>query len=155
MPELAVAWVERLIEAVAEIGRWHGAEGADCGQRARFRAAEGVIVAVVVDVLSFEATRQVDVFHEHVAQVGALTLTRVRAAATPAAEIARVVVTIAGILTPTRVVEHRAPPSETSACSRSRCRPTELPVQSVAGPRNTDLIQQPANHFARFVRADG
>jgi hypothetical protein len=71
MPELAVAWVERLIEAVAEIARGHGAEGADGGQRARFRAAEGVVVAVVVDVLSFEATRQVDVLHEHVARVHA------------------------------------------------------------------------------------
>jgi hypothetical protein len=32
---------------------------------------------VVVDVLSFEATRQVNVLHEHVARVGALTFTRV------------------------------------------------------------------------------
>jgi hypothetical protein len=30
-----------------------------------------------VDVLSFEAAGQVNVFHEHVARVGALTLTRV------------------------------------------------------------------------------
>jgi hypothetical protein len=29
-------------------------------------------VAVIVDVLSFEATRQVDVLHEHVARVHAL-----------------------------------------------------------------------------------
>jgi hypothetical protein len=71
VPELAVAWVERLIEAVAEIARRHGAEGADGGQRARFRAAESVVVAVVVDVLSFEAARQVDVLHEHVARVHA------------------------------------------------------------------------------------
>jgi len=35
-------------------------------------AAEGVIVAVIVDVLSFEATRQVDVLHEHVARIHAL-----------------------------------------------------------------------------------
>jgi len=71
MPKFTVTWVERLIEAVAEIARRHGAEGADGGQRARFRAAEGVVVAVVVDVLSFEATRQVDVLHEHVARVHA------------------------------------------------------------------------------------
>jgi hypothetical protein len=31
-------------------------------------------VAVIVDVLSFEATRQVDVLHEHVARVHALTV---------------------------------------------------------------------------------
>jgi hypothetical protein len=72
VPELTVAWVERPIEAVAEIARRHGAEGADGGQRARFGAAEGVAVAVVVDVLSVETTRQVDVLHEHVARVHAL-----------------------------------------------------------------------------------
>ena len=72
MPEFTVTWVERLIEAVAEIARGHGAECADGRQRARFGAAEGVIMAVVVNVLSFEATRQVDVLHEHVARVHAL-----------------------------------------------------------------------------------
>ena len=45
--------------------------GADGRQRARFSAAEGVIMAVVVDVLSFGATREVDVLHEHVARVHA------------------------------------------------------------------------------------
>ena len=40
MPELAVAWVERLIEAVAEIVRRHGAKRADGRQRARLGAAE-------------------------------------------------------------------------------------------------------------------
>jgi hypothetical protein len=40
----------------------------------------------------------------------------------------------ARVITPARV-EHRASPSDTSAFSRSRCRPTELPVQSVASPR--------------------
>ena len=49
--------VERLIEAVAEIACRHGAEGADGGQRASLRAAQGVVVAMVVDVLSFEAAR--------------------------------------------------------------------------------------------------
>ena len=77
MPELAVAWVERLIEAVPEIVRRHGAEGADGGQRARFRATQGVVAAVAVHVLSFEATRQVDVLHEHVARVHALPVARV------------------------------------------------------------------------------
>jgi hypothetical protein len=71
MPKFTVTWVERLIEAVAKIARRHGAEGADRGQRARFRAAEGVVVAVVVDVLSFEATRQANVLHEHVTRVHA------------------------------------------------------------------------------------
>jgi hypothetical protein len=72
MPEFTVTWVERLIEAVAEIAGWHGAECADGRQRSRFRAAEGVVVAVVMDVFSFESTRQVDVLHEHVARVHAL-----------------------------------------------------------------------------------
>jgi hypothetical protein len=58
--------------AVAEIARRHGAEGADGGQRARFRAAQGVVVAVIVNVFSFEAARQIDMFHEHVARVHTL-----------------------------------------------------------------------------------
>ncbi len=72
MPELTVAWIERLIEAVAEIVRRHRAKRADGRQRARLGAAERVVVAVIVDVLSFEATRQVNVLHEHVARVHAL-----------------------------------------------------------------------------------
>jgi hypothetical protein len=36
MPKFTVTWIERLVEGVAEIVRSHGAEGADCGQRARF-----------------------------------------------------------------------------------------------------------------------
>ena len=72
MPEFAVTWVERLIEVVAEIAGRHGAECADSRQRARFGAAEGVIMAVVVNVFPFEATRQVDMLHEHVARVHAL-----------------------------------------------------------------------------------
>ena len=77
MPKFTVTWVERLIEAVAKNARRDGAEGADGGQRARFRAAQGVVVAVVVDVLSFEATRQANVLHEHVARVDAIAFTRV------------------------------------------------------------------------------
>jgi len=74
VPELTVTWVERPVERVAEIVRRHGAERADGGQRARFGAAERVIAAVIVNVLSFEATRQADVLHEHVARVHALAV---------------------------------------------------------------------------------
>ena len=77
MPKFTVTWVERLIEAVSEIARGHGAERADGRQRARLGAAQCVIVAVVVDVLSFEATRQVDVLHEYIARVHALPVPRV------------------------------------------------------------------------------
>jgi hypothetical protein len=41
------------------------------------RSVEGIVVAAIVDVLSLKAAGQVDVLHEHVARVGALTLTRV------------------------------------------------------------------------------
>ena len=75
MPELTMTWVERLIEAVAEIVRRHGAKRADGRQRACLGAAERVVVAVIVDVLSFEATRQVDLLHEHVARVHAFPVT--------------------------------------------------------------------------------
>jgi hypothetical protein len=75
VPELPVTWVERPIEAVAEIVRRYGAERADGRQCARFGATEGVIVAVVVDVLSVEATRQVNVLHEHVARVHVFPVT--------------------------------------------------------------------------------
>ena len=74
MPELTVAWVERLIEAVAEIVRRHGAKRADRRQRARLGATERVVVAVIVDVRSFEATRQADVLHEHIARIHAFSV---------------------------------------------------------------------------------
>jgi len=113
MPEITVAWVERLIEAVAEIVRRYGAKRADRRQRARLGAAERVVVAVIVDVLSFEATRQVDVLHEHVARVHALSVTWIRTAAATAAEIARTAVAIPGIVAPSRIVtSHGAPPED-------------------------------------------
>ncbi len=74
MPQLAMPWVERAVECVVEIVGTYDAEGADGGQRARLRAAQRVIVIVVVDVLLFEAARQVDVLHEHVSRVHALTV---------------------------------------------------------------------------------
>jgi hypothetical protein len=74
MPELAVAWVERSIEPVAKIVHRDGAKRADGRQRASLGAAERVVVAVIVDVLSFEAARQVDVLHEHVARVHAFSV---------------------------------------------------------------------------------
>jgi hypothetical protein len=84
-------------------------------------------------MLSFESAGQVDVLHEHVARIHAVAVTWVGTAATAAAEIARVVVAIAGIVTPPSI-EHRAPPSDMPAFPLSRWRPTELPVQFVAGP---------------------
>lgn len=74
MPEFTVTWVERLIEAIAEIACRHGAEGADGGQRSGLGVAQGVVVTVVVHVLSFEAARQANVLHKHVTRVGALTV---------------------------------------------------------------------------------
>ena len=74
MPELTVARVERLIEAVAEIVRRYGAKRTDGRQRARLGTAERVVVAVIVDVLSFKAARQTDVMHEHVPRIQALAV---------------------------------------------------------------------------------
>jgi hypothetical protein len=139
MPQFAVARVERTVEGVAEVVGPDDAEGADRSQRARLGAAEGVVVAVIVDVFAFEATRQVDVFHEPVARVHALPVAPICTAAAAAAEVAGVVIAITRVVTPARI-EHRAPLSETSAFSRSRCRPTELPVQCIAGPRNQGFV---------------
>jgi hypothetical protein len=135
MPELAMTRIQGAVERMAEIVGGDDAEGADGSQRARLGAAEGVVVAVVVDVLSLEAARQIDVLHEHVPPGRPAPAHGVRAAAASAAEVARAIIALAWVVTPTRVV-HRPPPSETSAFSHSRCRPTELPVQFVAGPRN-------------------
>ena len=74
MPELTVAWVERLIEACPGDRAQARRETRRRCQRARLGAAQRVIVAVIVDVLSFEATRQVDVLHEHVARVHAFSV---------------------------------------------------------------------------------
>jgi hypothetical protein len=116
MPELTVAWVERLIEAIAEVVRRHGAKRADGRQRARLGAAERVVVAVIVDVLSFEATRQADVLHEHIARVHAFSVAWVRTAAATAAEIARTAVAIPWIVAPSGIVtSHGAPPEDAQA----------------------------------------
>jgi hypothetical protein len=64
-------------------------------------------------MFAIETTWQADVIHEHVARVGALPLARVGAAATPAAEVARLVVAFAWVVIPG--IEHRAPLSETPA----------------------------------------
>jgi hypothetical protein len=88
-----------------------------------------------VNVLAVQAAREIDVRHEHVARVHALPLAWVGAAATATAEIARTIIAIAGIISPTSVVEHEARPSNDSVF-RSRRRPTQAPIQSIAGPRN-------------------
>jgi len=70
-----------------------------------------VIVAVMVNVLSFEATRQVDVLHKHVARVHALSIAGIRTSTAAWAQVARVVLAIARIAAPSRiVVMHGAPP---------------------------------------------
>ena len=77
MPEFAVARVQRLVERVAEVVGRDDAEGAYRGQRAAFGAAERVVVVAELNVLPFEATRQVDAVHEHVARLHAFTFARV------------------------------------------------------------------------------
>ena len=70
-------------------------------------------MAVIVDVLSFEATRQADVLHEHIARVHAFSVAWVRTAAATAAEIARTAVAIPWIVAPSRIVtSHGAPPED-------------------------------------------
>jgi hypothetical protein len=55
----------------------------------------------MMDVFSFETARKVDVVHEHVARVCAFALARIGSAATPAAEIARAVIALAGVTSST------------------------------------------------------
>jgi hypothetical protein len=96
--------VERSIEPVAEIVHRHGAKRADGRQRACLGAAERVVVAVIVDVLSFEATRQADVLHEHVARVNALPIAWIGASTAASAQVTGVVVAIAWIVAPSGIV---------------------------------------------------
>jgi hypothetical protein len=111
MPELTVARVKRPIEAVAEIVRRHGAKRADGRQRARLGAAERVVVAVIMDVLAFEAARQVDVLHEDVARINALPIAWIGTSTAASAQVTRVVVAIARIVAPSGIVaSHDAPP---------------------------------------------
>jgi hypothetical protein len=67
VPQLAIAGVEGIVEFVAQVIRWHDAEGADRGQRARFGATQRVVMVANVDVFSVRAAREVDVLQEHVA----------------------------------------------------------------------------------------
>jgi hypothetical protein len=76
MPELALSRIERQIECVAEVVGRDDAEGADGGQRARLGAPERVIMVAEMDVLAIHSARKVDAFHEHVARIQTLPLTR-------------------------------------------------------------------------------
>ena len=134
MPKLTVTRVERLIEAVAEIARWHRAECADSRQRARFGAAEGVIMPVVVNVFSFEATRQVDVLHEHVARVNALPIAWIGASTAASAQVTRVVVAIAWSVAPSRIVaSHDAPPRDEQTLANQGGRKSRREAPDFAG----------------------
>ena len=74
------------------------------GQRAALGAAERVVVVAELDVLSFGATRQADVVHEHVARVHAFPIARVGPSTAASAQVTRVVVAIARIVAPSRIV---------------------------------------------------
>ena len=143
MPQLAVTRVERLVEGVAQVVGAGDAEGADAAQRARLRAAQRVVVAVIVDVLAFEAAREIDAVHEHIARVWALSLSEVIAAAAAAAEVTRAIIERARVVAPTRIV-HLAPPSKTAANTGLSCCPTETPTQSRTSPRNQPSLFYPA-----------
>jgi hypothetical protein len=97
MRELTMAWVERSIEPIAEIVHRHGAKRADGRQRACLGAAERVVVAVIV-VLSFQAARQTDVMHEHVARIQALAVARIGTATVASAQVTGILVAIPGIV---------------------------------------------------------
>jgi hypothetical protein len=98
--------VQGLVELVAEIVSRDDSEGAHRRQRTAFGAAKGVFAVAESNALAFGITGQVDPVHEHVSRLHAFPFAWVRAAAAAAAEIAGVVIALAGIVTPTRVVEH-------------------------------------------------
>ncbi len=99
VPELAVAQIQRPIVAVAKVlGRDHS-EGADGGQRAALRAAQRVFAIAVEYAFALGSARKVELAQEHVSWVRTVALTRVT--------IARILVTLSGIVNVTRIMlEH-------------------------------------------------
>jgi hypothetical protein len=71
-------------------------------------------MVVRVDVFAVRTAREIDVLHEHVAWVNLVPLACVRTTTTAAAEVARAIIAITAIITPTWVVGHGAPPSNDS-----------------------------------------
>ena len=163
MTEVAAARIGFAPGVVAQVARGHDPKRADGRQRARLRAAQGVLAfARVVDDLSLASAWQVEIAHEDVARI---TMTRIVARGSrsrsgqrsssrsrgsgsdfssrelgprprcgPASSsrsrltrmaVARIVVAVARVVTPSRIVKHAAPPG---SC-RVACEAWELALQ--------------------------
>jgi hypothetical protein len=114
----------------------HGAKRADGRQRARLGTAQGVIVAVIVDVLSFEATRQADVLHEHIAGIHRLAIARIGTTTAASALFTGVLVAIPWIVAPSRIVtSHGAPPEDAQGLANQGGRKSIKEAPDFAGTK--------------------
>ena len=83
MPQVARARIGRSIVVVSEVTTGDHSKGANGRQRARFRAAQGVLAVAVANDLPLQSARQVDVPRERVARLP-IALTTVAVALRPA-----------------------------------------------------------------------
>jgi hypothetical protein len=94
-------------------------------------------VVAISDDFAFETLRQVEVVREDVARVNGIAIA-----------VALVIDTVTRIVSPTGIVQHGGSPPSNAARLKPRApterllsgssrRPTELPIQRVAGPRKS------------------
>jgi predicted protein tyrosine phosphatase len=97
MPEITSAWIAWAAVMVREVSTRNHPKRADRAQRPRLGAAKFVLVVAIADDFAFEALRQIEVVREDVAGIDGIAVT-----------VARVIVAIARILSPTGIV-HAGP----------------------------------------------
>src|SRR5688572_10978359 len=108
MPEVSPMRIQRAVLAIAEIARWHDAEGADGCQRADLRAAQRHVAVACPDALTFTATRQLEVARKHVAWIEPLAFPRIGQPTTTAlVELTTVMIAIARVVNRPRIEVHR------------------------------------------------
>ena len=99
--------VKRPVLTVAEIDGRDDTEGADGGQRAGLRAAQGHVAVACPDALTFRAPRQLEAAREHIARIERLPFARIgQPTAAALAQLAAEIVAVARVISPTRIEIH-------------------------------------------------
>ncbi len=107
--EITIAGIEGLLLPIAQVARRDDAEGANRRERARLGAAQGDVMVTDAHAFTVGTSWQIEVLHEHIAEIERGALARIRRATTTAlAQLTPMVaVSIAGVVRPTRIEVHR------------------------------------------------
>jgi hypothetical protein len=119
----------------------HHSKRSGGAERTRLGSSKFVLVVAISDDFAFETLRQIEVVREDVARVNGIAIA-----------VALVIDTVTRIVSPTGIVQHGGSPPSNAARLKARApterllsgssrRPTELPMQRVAGPRNQENME--------------